>query len=693
MIVALDSDFLSAHPASLRHGRQFAAARRGEAKTRLYVAEPSPTVTGSIADHRLAIGARDIAGLLSGGSVWMTTATEDLQANPGAGLVIAGDDQPPAVHAAAHALNARFGNVGRTVVYRAPAERPAQSLAELAAAMKAGAVELLVILGANPVYHAPADVPFADALHRVQRVVQLAPYYDETSRHCRWHIPQAHFLETWADARAIDGTVTICQPLIEPLYGGKSPVELLAALLEDPASGYEVIRGYWQTQRPGDGFEKFWRKSIHDGVVADSALPVVEVTAAEPPATTLNAAGLEIVFRGDPCVGDGSFANNGWLQELPKPVTKLTWDNAALVSPALAKQLGLANEDVVELAVDGRKIHAPVWILPGQAKDSVTLHLGYGRTAAGRVGNGQGVNANALRTSGFGAGLRVRKIAGAHWPLATTQRHHNLEGRDIYRTAGEHAEPPPTADETLYPNDHPNTGYAWGMAIDLASCIGCNACVIACQSENNIPIVGKGQVIREREMHWIRVDSYFQGEPDNPTIGHQPVPCMHCENAPCEIVCPVEATLHSPEGLNEQVYNRCIGTRYCSNNCPYKVRRFNFLQWADNETLSYKLGRNPDVTVRSRGVMEKCTYCVQRINSAKITSEKEDRTVRDGEIVTACQQVCPTEAIVFGDINDPNSRVSRLKRQTRNYGMLAELNTRPRTTYLAKTGNPNPRLA
>lgn len=698
VIVALDSDFLFAHPASLRHSRQLAAARQGKNGTRLYVAEPTPTVTGSIADHRLPAGMRDIAALLVGGNPWMDKALEDLRANPGAGLVIAGDDQPPAVHAAVHALNAGLGNLGRTVVCRAPAERPAEGLAELAVAMGAGAVELLIILGANPVYHAPADVPFARALHQVERVVQLAPYYDETALHCRWHLPQAHFLETWQDARAIDGTVTIGQPLIEPLYGGKSPVELLAALLDDPAaaSGYALHRAYWQTQRPGEGFEKFWRRSVHDGIVADSALPVVPVTVTPPSplAPEQKGAGLEIVFRPDPSVGDGSFANNGWLQELPKPVTKLTWDNAALLSPALAAQLGVRNEDVVELAFAGRAVHAPVWILPGQARESVTLHLGYGRTAVGRVGNGQGVNAQALRPSaGSGGGLQVRKIAGAHWPLATTQRHHNLEGRDLYRHAGEPAEPPPPADQTLYPDNHPNRGYAWGMAIDLASCTGCNACVIACQAENNIPIVGKGQVIREREMHWLRVDSYFQGDLDDPAIGHQPVPCMHCENAPCEIVCPVEATLHSPEGLNEQIYNRCIGTRYCSNNCPYKVRRFNFLQWADNDTLSFKLGRNPDVTVRSRGVMEKCTYCVQRINSAKITSEKEDRTVRDGEVVTACQQVCPTEAIVFGDINDPASRVSRLKRQSRNYGMLAELNTRPRTTYLARTGNPNPSLA
>lgn len=692
VILALDADFLSTHPAALRHARQFFG---GETRPRLYVAEPTPTVTGSIAHSRLPAGAGEIGRFARGTagiSPWLDRALADLQAHPGAGLVIAGDDQPPAVHAAVHALNARLGNLGRAVTFRPPAERAAEPLADLAAAMQAGTVELLVILGANPVYHAPADVPFAAALPKVARVVQLAPGDDETSPHCHWHIPQAHFLETWQDARAIDGTVTLGQPLIEPLYGGKSAIEVLAALLGEAAGGYECVRAYWQTQRPGEGFERFWRKSVHDGVAAGTAL--AEVTPALrplPDGGSERGGGLELVLRADPCVGDGRFAKNGWLQELPKPITKLTWDNAALLSPALAAQLGVGNEDVVELTFNGRSLHAPVWITPGQAADTVTLHLGYGRTAAGRVGNGQGVNAYALREAGWpgaGSGLQVRKVAGAHWRLATTQRHHGLEGRDLYRTTLDPAGPPPGRSDTLYPDDHPARGSAWGMSIDLDACTGCNACIIACQAENNIPIVGKGEVIRGREMHWLRVDAYFQGDPAHPEIGNQPVPCMHCENAPCEVVCPVEATLHSPEGLNEQIYNRCIGTRYCSNNCPYKVRRFNFLQWADHETLSYQLGRNPDVTVRSRGVMEKCTYCVQRINGARITAGREDRAVRDGEIVTACQQVCPTQAIVFGDINDPASRVSRLKRQPRSYGMLAELNTRPRTTYLARVKHP-----
>ena len=448
---------------------------------------------------------------------------------------------------------------------------------------------------------------------------------------------------------------------------------------------------------------------MHDGVVTGTALPPRAVTlardfAARLPAAAREEKGLEIVFRADPSVYDGRFANNGWLQELPKAQTRLTWDNPCLVSPATAERLGLGNADVVELRYAGRTVRAPVWISPGHADDSVTVFLGYGRERAGRVGTGAGYNAYALRTTAapwFGAGLEVRKT-GERYPLACTQEHHSMEGRQLVRAAtleefrhnpefahemGE--QPPPGL--TLYP-ERQYTGYAWGMAIDLNACTGCNACMVACQAENNVPIVGKEQVARGREMHWLRIDRYYQGGLENPEVYHQPVPCMHCENAPCEVVCPVAATVHSDEGLNDMVYNRCVGTRYCSNNCPYKVRRFNFLQYVDEETPSLKLLRNPDVTVRSRGVMEKCTYCVQRINAARITAEKESREIRDGEIVTACQAVCPAGAIIFGNINDPKSRVAQLKAEPRNYGLLAELNTRPRTTYLAKLRNPNPEL-
>ncbi len=738
VIVALDSDFLSTHPASLAYARQFARGRAaGEGMSRLYVAEPTPTITGSMADHRLACGAGDLAQLATWfgfvvdnrertprqeTAAWVTAVFADLSANKGAGLVLAGEGQPPLVHRIARRINEECGNVGSTVTYHAPTaaspDLSASSLAALADAMHAGQVELLVQIGGNPAYNAPADLDFAGAMGKVKRHIHHGLFYNETAQRCQWHLPLAHYLESWGDALAFDGTPSIIQPLIEPLYEGRTAYQLLDALIfeQTARSAYDIVRRHWEGAQEGMEAEKTWRKMVHNGFAPPAPVPGGDVS------TAVNAMGApvgsgqaaetgeyEIVFKPDPAVWDGRFSNNGWLQELPKPITKLTWDNAALVSPELAHRMGLNNEDVVELTFKGRSVHAPVWIMPGQAENSVTLHLGYGRTAAGRVGNGQGVNAYALRTSdamGFGSGLQIKKVEGVTWRLAASQDHHTLAGRDVYRagTLEEYRKDPafapdgskgedPARDETLYPPDHTYPGYAWGMSIDLNTCIGCNACVVACQSENNIPIVGKGEVINGREMHWIRVDGYFRGDMDNPEMYHQPVPCMHCENAPCEVVCPVAATVHSPEGLNEQVYNRCIGTRYCSNNCPYKVRRFNFFQWPDNTTLTFKMQRNPDVSVRSRGIMEKCTYCVQRINEAKITSQKEDRKVFDGEIKTACQQTCPTEAIVFGDINDPNSRVSRLKKQPRNYGMLAELNTRPRTTYLARVTNPNPEAA
>jgi molybdopterin-containing oxidoreductase family iron-sulfur binding subunit len=639
-------------------------------------------------------------------------------------------------------MNDALGNAGRTLVYTAPVEttpRPPQpaapsdpldptaSLRALVADMDAGRVDTLVILDANPVYTAPADLRFADALGRVRLRVHLGLYDDETAALCHWHIPQAHALESWGDARAFDGTATIIQPLIAPLYGGRSAHEVLAALLEQPnRTSHDIVREYWRGQAGGGDFELFWRRALHDGVVEGTALAPKQVTlrreygriairpfAAQPAAGPPGGSGeLELVFRPDPTIWDGRFANNGWLQELPKPLTKLTWDNAALVSPATARRLGLASEEVVELRFRGVAVRAPVWIAPGQPDDSVTVTLGYGRTRAGRVGNGLGFNAYALRATDafwFGPGLEIRKT-GARHPLATTQQHFSMEGREHVRatTLDEFRRNPDFAREgetgeqrslpTLYP-EYRYDGYAWGMAIDLNACIGCNACTIACQAENNIPVVGKEQVAIGREMHWIRVDRYYAGaagEGDaglaNPETYFQPVPCMHCEKAPCEVVCPVAATTHDAEGLNVMVYNRCVGTRYCSNNCPYKVRRFNFLQYADKDTESLKLQRNPQVTVRNRGVMEKCTYCTQRIEAARIAAEREGRAIRDGELLTACQQACPTGAIVFGDVNDPDSQVTRLKAGPLNYGLLAELGTQPRTTYLARLRNPNPEL-
>jgi molybdopterin-containing oxidoreductase family iron-sulfur binding subunit len=573
--------------------------------------------------------------------------------------------------------------------------------------MNASSVDTLLILGGNPVYDAPSDLDFGGALAKVSLRIHLASFEDETSDFCDWHVNEAHFLESWSDARSFDGTVGIVQPLIAPLYGGKTAHELVA-VLQDKAgmSNHEIVRDQWSRDHPHPDFEQRWRRFLHDGLAQGTGfglagLPWGRFT----PDVPSPSEGLELVFRPDPTVWDGRFANNGWLQELPKPITKLTWDNTAQVSPATAAKLGVENEDVVELALDGRKVRAPIWIVPGQADGTVVVHLGYGRTKGGRLAEGAGFNAYLLRTSKAlwsGHGLEVTKT-GEKQKLSSTQEHDRMEGRDLIRVATvdrfranpklveEHKGPGAHADTSLHA-PHPKGDNAWGMVIDLNACTACNACVTACQAENNIPIVGREEVRRGREMHWIRIDRYFEGDAAHPSIHHQPIPCMHCENAPCEVVCPVGATIHSPDGLNEMIYNRCVGTRYCSNNCPYKVRRFNFLLYQDFETEVLKLGRNPDVTVRSRGVMEKCTYCVQRISEARIQAKKEDRPIRDGDVRTACQQVCPAEAIVFGDIADATSEVAKLKAQPHEYGLLEELNVRPRTTYLAKLKNPNPEL-
>ena len=802
VVLSLDSDFLACAPASLRYARDFAAKRRlTEGKremNRLYVVESTVTNTGAVADQRLAMRpsevegfARAVAGQVVEGSdlsfrmeeplkpehqKWALAISEDLNKHRGSSIVIAGDSQPPAVHALAHAMNQALGNIGSTVVYTDPVEAnpvdQSASLRELVADMDSGQVDVLLILGGNPVYNAPADLNFADVIRKVPLRIHLSLYKDETSELCQWHIPEAHYLESWSDARAYDGTVSIIQPLIAPLYSGKTAHEVLAVFLNEPErSSYDIVRDYWKkrfaaggqepaintgspqtapgsqsavpqaqpvastapSQNAGTGFEKFWRKSLRDGVVANTALQPKSLTlktdwssqASNPQLPTPNPQ-LEIVFRADPTIYDGRFANNGWLQELPKPLSKLTWDNAAIVSPATAASLGLGKTvnglatnrmgsiggeiiaDLVELDYSGYKVTAPVFIQPGHPDNVVTVHLGYGRTVAGKVGTNAGFNAYSIRTSDapwFGSGLQVSKTGGTY-SLATTQSHHLLDTeevgeRDIVRsgTLEEYKKRPSLAPETAEKGEQPSLypafayeGYAWGMSIDLNSCIGCSACIVACVAENNIPVVGKEQVARSREMHWLRVDAYYKGGQTNPKTYFQPVPCQQCENAPCEIVCPVAATAHSAEGLNDMTYNRCVGTRYCSNNCPYKVRRFNFLLYQDFYTASLKMMRNPDVSVRSRGVMEKCTYCVQRIQKAKIDSEKEDRQVRDGEIVPACAQACPTEAIVFGNINDSGSRVAKLKSEERNYSLLGELNTKPRTTYLGVVRNPNPEI-
>jgi molybdopterin-containing oxidoreductase family iron-sulfur binding subunit len=746
VILSLDADFVMDGPANLRYVREYTARRKRPAEApmnRLYVVETTPSPTGAIADHRLPLRpselegfARAVSAAMGGGAAgasgpaaaWAAAVARDLQAHAGRSLVLAGDYQPAAVHALAHEMNQRLGNVGQTVVYGAPVEArpvdPMASLAELTADMKSGQVEVLLVMGSNPVYSAPADLGFAEAMDKVKLRVHLGLYEDETAALSHWHVPQAHALETWSDARAFEGTATIMQPLIAPLYeSARSAHEVLAAFSSRPdRKGHDVVKDFWRTQLGGD-FEQRWMRALHDGVVAGwtgtvgaaAAAPTTAATtsavaaAAATPAAPAGA--LEIAFRPDPTIHDGRYANLGWLQELPKPITKLTWDNAALISPATAARLGLENHQVVEVKYRGRTVKAPVWTLPGQADDTVTVHLGYGRTRAGRVGNGAGFDANLIRTSDApwsGLGVELARTAETR-TLACTQDHWSIdqhaEARHVIRptTVEDYAKEPdrikeetevPPRDETLYPNfKYP--GHAWGMSIDLNSCVGCGACVVACVAENNIPVVGREQVAKGREMHWLRVDRYFSGQPersDTVSAHFQPLPCMHCENAPCEQVCPVAATVHSDEGLNDQVYNRCIGTRYCSNNCPYKVRRFNFFLYQDWTTPTLKLQRNPDVTVRSRGVMEKCTYCVQRVEQARITAHNQGREIRDGEIQTACQSACPGEAIVFGDVNDPESRVSRLKNQHRDYSLLGELNTRPRTTYLAEVKNPNPEI-
>jgi len=736
VIVSLDADFLGSGPADLRDTRQFTDRRRptdnARPMNRLYVVESTPSITGAMADHRLRLPARaieraafllaqrlvkkDNAGDRLGAASadrFLDALARDLLQHRGSSLVLAGDSQPPKVHALAHLMNAALANNGRTVEYTDPVEAAPsddmQSLRDLVTDMDRGLVDLLVIVGGNPVFAAPRDVAFADKLSRVKLRVHLSLYEDETAALCHWHVPEAHYLESWGDARAFDGTVSIIQPLIAPLYSGKSSWELLSALAGNAGlSGYDIVRDYWRRQFQPGAFEERWERALNDGFIAGTTLPpkdvVLKTSVDELRPETIASGSLEIVFQPDATIWDGRFANNAWLQELPKPLTKLTWDNAAILSAATANQRNLTNGDVVELRYRGATLRAPVWILPGQPDESVTLALGYGRTQGGRVASGIGVNGFALRTSDSpwgGDGLEMLKTGDRH-ELVSTQHHFSMEGRDLVRigTLGEFLRDPrfaqrqeskSQAGDSLYPG-FAYQGHAWGLTVDLNACTGCNACVVACQAENNIPVVGKTEVGRGREMHWIRIDRYFEGDPADPAMYHEPVMCMHCENAPCELVCPVGATVHSEEGLNQMVYNRCVGTRYCSNNCPYKVRRFNFFQYADWNTSSLKGLRNPNVTVRSRGVMEKCTYCVQRINVAKIQAEKEDRPIRDGEIVTACEAVCPAQAIVFGDLNDPNSRVAKLKADPRNYGLLVDLNTRPRTTYLARLTNPNPDL-
>jgi MoCo/4Fe-4S cofactor protein with predicted Tat translocation signal len=759
VIVSLDANFLSGadYPGFHRLVRDYASRRKQpeNGMNRLYAVESTTTTTGMKAEHRLGLRASEIpafaaalaqavgvAGVSAPSYAWtdeqktfLAALAKDLKANAGKSAVLPGLYQDPSVAALAIAINNALGNVGKTVsVASDPAiPIPSDQLGDfkaLVADLNAGKVDWLVILNANPIYDAPADLNFADAFNKANIVAHLGSHYDETGHQAHWHIPAAHYLESWSDARAYDGTVSIVQPMIDPLYGGHTAHHVFQALLNDPmVSPYDAVRETQKANIKGD-FESGWRKALHDGWIADTAYAKGSATGAKssnvPTPTPKDS--IEIIFRPDPNIYDGRWSNVGWLQEMPKPVTSLSWDNAAIVSGATLTKLGLEEDDIVEITVGNGRVKAPVIVAPGHPDNSVTVYLGYGREFAGRVGSGQGFNAYLIRNTWapFYATGAIRKLDGK-WGTAITKSHfqdqrgktfgeqgqgnNSLEADEAlgprgiirYATLDEFKANPnfahegegrdtPSRDTSIFPNWPYNEPNAWAMSIDMNSCTGCNACIVSCYAENNIAVVGKQQVRIGRNMQWLRIDTYFEGDLAAPRAHFQPMACQHCENAPCEQVCPVGATVHTPEGLNLMVYNRCVGTRYCSNNCPYKVRRFNFLLYSDYETESLKLMRNPDVSVRSRGVMEKCTYCVQRISAAKIEADKENRNIRDGEIVTACQQACPADAIVFGNMNDPNSRVSKLRAQQRSYQVIADQNARPRTQYLAEVLNVNQEL-
>jgi molybdopterin-containing oxidoreductase family iron-sulfur binding subunit len=729
VVLTLDADLFGSGPGSLLHARGFTASRRlgtQAGANRLYAMESTPTLTGAFADERLARPPHEIEAALwriaallgaapggasdaadSAGARWEAGVAKALAGARGRALVVAGPSLSPASRALVHLLNQVLGAGGGPLDYieRVARSQPAHgnAIAALADDMHAGRVDTLLMLDANPVYNAPADMEFAAALRRVPLSAHLGLYHDETGRAATWHLPLAHCYEAWGDARAHDGTASIVQPMIAPLYNGRSVHAVLGGLLgADVRDGHALVRTYWQGQgRAGPQFERFWQDSLRRGVVADSAARPATVRAVPAIARPdISAPALVAVFCADPSVDAGEFANNAWLQELPRPLTSLTWDNAALIAPGDAARAGLKDGDVVRLRVDGRELAAPVLAAAGQAEGVLTLPLGYGRRAAGAVGDGVGFDAYRLRSRAAGSGpvaVELLRTGGRH-ELVVRQRETDMQGRAIVHVAelGQLASATAAAARerqvprvSMYPElRRDEESYRWGMAIDLNACIGCAACTIACQAENNIPVVGKEEVARGRSMHWIRVDRYQAG---SRTL-FQPVPCMHCEHAPCEEVCPVGATVHDSEGLNVQVYNRCVGTRFCSNNCPYKVRRFNFLQYANQESESLKALQNPEVTVRRRGVMEKCSFCLQRITRARIDAEKQDRRIADGEMVTACQAVCPTSAIHFGDLNDPRSDVVAAKASPLDYVLLEELNTRPRTSYTTRVLNPDPEL-
>jgi MoCo/4Fe-4S cofactor protein with predicted Tat translocation signal len=752
VIVSLDSDFLGLDWTSPLPTKQFSKRRKVETEAdlekvnRLYMVEAQFSITGTNADHRLRMKSAEVKqfaidlaaalGAVPGLNVvggtdkrarFLAAVVKDLKAAGAEGLVWAGPRQPAIVHALVAAINQTIGS--NALFYTKP-ESAGPSVADLNALVgeiNSGQVSTLVIFDSNPVYTAPADLQFGSALAKVANSIHVGQEEDETAVATKWHVPSAHYLETWSDAKSSDGTVSIQQPLIDSMYGGKTAAEMVAMIIDaKDKKAYDIVRNYWMAQFTGNK-ENAWRKALHDGVIAGvkkdepvkasvDSKKLAAAVAAEPKAS---ASGLEVSFVPSYATWDGRFANNAWMQEAPDPLTKLTWGNAAMISPATSRQLNLKDGDMVSLSKGNYKTEAVVMLQPGHADNAVSIALGYGRSKCGPVGRNVGSNANLLRTSDgfwFADGFTMT-ATGATEVLATTQEHgviggeiingasaERLNGRPLYRevTLEEFKKNPKAIEEmsevpelhSVYPEWKYDKGYQWGLSIDLNSCTGCNACVVACQAENNIPVVGREQVIRGREMHWIRMDRYYVGPEDDPRAVEQPLPCMQCENAPCENVCPVAATSHSPEGLNDMAYNRCVGTRYCANNCPFKVRHFNFLNFHKHDNPLMGMVFNPDVTARMRGVMEKCTYCVQRIQEAKIKSQAEGRRdkIQDGEIKTACQQTCPADAIVFGNINDPNSRVAKLKKQERDYAMLAELDIKPRTTYLARLRNTNPEL-
>jgi Fe-S-cluster-containing dehydrogenase component len=786
VIVSLDADLLGSRVDSLALSRGWASGRNPESgkMNRMYVFESSLSETGSGADHRFALRSEHIKALAayldfelsrritgastsgastSGGGVpgqpqprpaakflddpllqkILGALVSDLLANRGASVVAVGAAQPPEVHAIAHRINALLNNLGTTVEYSAVrGERDvasADNLANLLIEMNAGRVDTLLILDSNPVYTAPGDADFKAALAKVKTKIHVGLYRDETALASDWHLPLAHFLEAWGDVRASDGSISIQQPVIAPLYGGKSAIEVLAILNGEALAGLEIVQ---RSLGELTSDPRLWRKAVHDGIVPGSAWPkerpalraiaAVSFAPGELSSLDVEPEQLELVLAPDPKIHDGRFANNGWLQELPDAATKLTWDNALLVSPKTAKALGVTDNMLVTVGIDGRSLTVPAMLSPGQATGSVKLYLGYGRTAAGRIGgvlaNGLlgteeigvvGVNAYPLRSKrvwSFARGATV-KATTTKYKLATTQDKHTMDRIGKFgteermpmlvrqATLEEYNKEPDFAKHAVH---HPPllslwkepvkyTSPKWSMSIDLNKCTGCSGCVVACQAENNIPVVGKPRVAMGREMHWLRIDRYFEGEdPEQPQVVHQPVPCMHCEHAPCEQVCPVGATTHSHDGLNDMTYNRCIGTRYCSNNCPYKVRKFNYFNFheelKDEKNQVKEMIFNPDVTVRFRGVMEKCSYCVQRIRQATITAGQQGRPLGADEVTTACQDSCPTQAIIFGDMENPKSQVAARKNNSRDYALLEELNVRPRTTYLARVKNPHPEL-